>query len=198
MIYKKLANIQKDLVATKSQYNNFGKYSYRSCEDILQAVKPLLQREECGLILSDDIVEVGGRVYVKATATLFDKDDNETTQNTAFAREDENKKGMDGSQITGSSSSYARKYALAGLFLLDDNKDADSWNKGDGQPQEKPKDKIISETKQQALIMAIEKLANKDQCYEWIKSTYGDIKTLTEPEFYAINQVLNRKRKDNE
>lgn len=118
----KLNEIQKQLKAPKGQINSFGNYKYRSCEDILEAVKPLLW--DSILTLSDDIVEIGGRVYVKATAT-FTQDDNQTVV-TAFARESETKKGMDDSQITGTASSYARKYVLNGLFLIDDTKDADT------------------------------------------------------------------------
>jgi len=119
---KKLSDIQKKLNAPKSQFNNFGKYAYRNLEDILQAVKPLLG--DCTIVISDDIKEVAGRVYVKATATF--SDGSQTIENTAFAREPMAKKGMDESQITGAASSYARKYALGGLLLIDDNKDADS------------------------------------------------------------------------
>lgn len=122
MIYKKLSEIQQTLKAPKGQVNKFGNYRYRSCEDILEAVKPLLG--DYALTLSDEMVEVGGRVYVKATATLTDGKDSAT--NTAFAREAEMKKGMDDSQITGATSSYARKYALNGLFAIDDTNDADT------------------------------------------------------------------------
>ena len=121
-IYKKLSGIQCELVATKGQYNNFGKYSYRSCEDILEAVKPLLDKYKVAIVIKDDIVLVGDRFYVKATATLIDSDTGETVEASAFARESADKKGMDASQVTGATSSYARKYALNGLFAIDDNK----------------------------------------------------------------------------
>lgn len=124
-VYDKLLKIQSELKAPKGQYNSFGKYYYRSCEDILEAVKPLCAKNNAVLKISDEIVEVGGRCYVRATATLTDVETAEKETNTAFAREDENKKGMDGSQITGASSSYARKYCLSGLFAIDDTKDAD-------------------------------------------------------------------------
>ena len=127
-IYKKLSRIQCELVATKGQYNNFGKYSYRSCEDILEAVKPLLDKYKVAIVIKDDIVLVGDRFYVKATATLIDSDTGETVEASAFARESADKKGMDASQVTGATSSYARKYALNGLFAIDDNKDADATN----------------------------------------------------------------------
>lgn len=119
-----LKKIQAELKAPKGQYNSFGKYHYRSAESILEAVKPLLATYGAELTLSDDIIEVGGRIYVKATAKITDGTENVVT--TAFAREPEDKKGMDSSQITGTASSYARKYALNGLFLIDDTKDADT------------------------------------------------------------------------
>lgn len=130
---KELIAIQSELKAPKSQFNKFGGYKYRKAEDILEAVKPLLAKQKCTLTITDDIVMVGNRIYVKSTATIKnEKGECETT--TGWAREEENKKGMDGSQITGASSSYARKYALNGLFAIDDNADSDTTN--DGQHQE--------------------------------------------------------------
>ncbi len=131
-ILSRLVKVQSELNAPKNQTNSYGGYNYRSCEDILEAVKPLLVKYELGLILSDEIVSVGDRIYVKATASLFDANDATipALSNCAYAREEETKKGMDASQITGSSSSYARKYALNGLFCIDDNKDADRTNNG--------------------------------------------------------------------
>lgn len=120
----KLSAIQMELKAPKGQYNSFGKYSYRSCEDILEAVKPLLSKNGLTLLLTDEPVAVGNRVYIKATARLIGGEDN--IEVTAYAREPEDKKGMDTSQVTGTASSYARKYALNGLFLIDDEKDADT------------------------------------------------------------------------
>ena len=129
---KELISIQSELKAPKSQYNKFGGYKYRKAEDILEAVKPLLAKQKCTLIITDDVVLIGNRIYVKATATIKnEKGECETT--TGWAREEETKKGMDGSQITGASSSYARKYALNGLFAIDDNADSDTTN--DGQHQ---------------------------------------------------------------
>ena len=125
-VTKKLMNIQRDLKAPKNQYNGFGKFNYRSCEDILEAVKPLLARENCTLLISDEIQDVGGRIYVKAKATIIDIEDGSQISNTAYARESVEKKGMDESQLTGTASSYARKYCLNGLFLIDDTKDADT------------------------------------------------------------------------
>lgn len=129
---KELIVIQSELKAPKSQFNKFGGYKYRKAEDILEAVKPLLAKQKCTLIITDDVVLIGNRIYVKATATIKnEKGECETTN--GWAREEETKKGMDGSQITGASSSYARKYALNGLFAIDDNADSDTTN--DGQHQ---------------------------------------------------------------
>lgn len=133
-IYTKLATIQKKLKCEKSQYNSFGKYKYRSCEDILKAVKPLLDETKTVLTLSDELVAIGERYYVKATATLLDTEESKDVpfiSTTAYAREEERKKGMDGSQITGTASSYARKYALGGLFDIDDGIDSDTTNTGE-------------------------------------------------------------------
>lgn len=124
---KELNTIQSLLKAPKDQYNKFGNYKYRNCEDILEAVKPLLFSQSCTLTISDEIVMIGTRYYVRATATIKNAN-GETETATAYAREDESKKGMDASQITGSTSSYARKYALNGLFCIDDTKDSDSLN----------------------------------------------------------------------
>lgn len=126
-IHEKLSQIQSKLNAPKGQYNSFGKYNYRNCEDILQALKPILAEHKCHVSLSDEVVMVGNRFYIKATATITDSENN-SFSTTAFAREAESKKGMDESQVTGSTSSYARKYALNGLFAIDDNKDADTLN----------------------------------------------------------------------
>lgn len=129
---KELISIQSELKAPKSQFNKFGGYKYRKAEDILEAVKPLLAKQKCTLTITDDVVLIGNRIYVKSTATIKnEKGECETT--TGWAREEETKKGMDGSQITGASSSYARKYALNGLFAIDDNADSDTTN--DGQHQ---------------------------------------------------------------
>ena len=122
---KELLQIQSELKAPKGQYNSFGKYKYRSCEDILEAVKPLCVKYGVILTLSDEIVQVGERYYIKATANLS-KEGCSDVSVTAYAREALDKKGMDDSQITGTASSYARKYALNGLFCIDDTKDADT------------------------------------------------------------------------
>ena len=147
-IYEKLMNIQKELKAPKGQYNSFGKYKYRSCEDILESVKPLLEKYKVTIILSDKLEQIGERYYIRAKAILIDTESNNSIENTAYAREEETKKGMDGSQITGTSSSYARKYALNGLLLIDDTKDADTdeftKENNKGKTKEEPKEKKIT------------------------------------------------------
>lgn len=127
-VYEKLMTVQTKLRAPKGQYNNFGKYSYRSCEDILEALKPLLAEVGAIVNVTDEIKLIGDRYYVEATASFIDTETGERMIAKASAREAETKKGMDDSQVTGSVSSYARKYALNGLFAIDDNKDADSTN----------------------------------------------------------------------
>lgn len=128
-IYKKLGVIQQNLKAPKDQYNSFGGYKYRSCESILEAVKPLLAHTGTVLTITDSVIEVGGRVYICASAVLADAETPaDTVSSFGYAREEETKKGMDASQVTGAASSYARKYALNGLFCIDDNKDSDVTN----------------------------------------------------------------------
>ena len=125
-ILTKLNKIQVELKAPKGQYNSFGKFRYRSCEDILEAVKPLLEKHKCVLIISDTIEQIGERFYVRADATIYDSESGECINNTALAREDEAKSGMASAQLSGATSSYARKYALNGLLCIDDAKDPDT------------------------------------------------------------------------
>ncbi|ABK61493.1 ERF family protein [Clostridium novyi] len=129
-VYEKLLRVQSELKAPKSQFNKFGNYAYRNCEDILESVKPLLLENKLSLTIADEILLVGDRYYIKATATVVDIETGDKESVSAFAREEENKKGMDASQLTGSTSSYARKYALNGLFCIDDTKDSDTTNTG--------------------------------------------------------------------
>ena len=176
-IYEKLSNIQNELKAPKGQFNKFGGYKYRSCEDILEAVKPLCKKNRATLILSDELENIGDRYYIKATATLVSIDeatvDNPAYKisNTSYAREEEQKKGMDGSQITGTASSYARKYALNGLFNIDDTKDADTdeFTK----QQQIDDEKVIDKTKVDALNKSIENAGIKDDVVELILGQYG-------------------------
>ena len=137
-VYSLLNKVQTELVAPKNQFNAFGKYNYRSCEDILEGVKPLLKELNCVILVSDSIEMIGDRIYVKATAKFVECETGDTIENTAYARESLTKKGMDDSQVTGATSSYARKYALNGLLLVDDSKDADSMdNSKEEAPQQK-------------------------------------------------------------
>lgn len=131
-----LHTIQSEIKAPKGQFNSFGKYKYRSCEDIVEAVKPVINKHGYYLTMTDEIIQVGERFYIKATATI--SNGTLTFSASAFAREEEQKKGMDGAQVTGAASSYARKYALNGLFAIDDTKDADATNTHD-KPENKPK-----------------------------------------------------------
>ena len=157
-VYKKLANVQAALKAPKGQYNSFGKYKYRSCEDIVESVKPLLKQNELLLTMTDEIRHIEGRFYVAATATIIDTTDGSSVMATAYAREEETKKGMDGSQVTGASSSYARKYALNGLFAIDDNKDSDATNTGDNEPKHEVKQEQTQKTPRQQLIARLNEL----------------------------------------
>ena len=144
-INEKLMRIQTQIKAPKNLYNSFGKYYYRNAESICESVKPYLEKENVSLILVDDMVAIGNRYYLKATARLLDNENNESIEVSAFAREPEQKKGMDESQITGTASSYARKYALNGLFLLDDTKDADEYHNQTAYQQANDKTTVTSE-----------------------------------------------------
>ena len=165
-VYEKLAIIQQELIAPKNQYNSFGKYNYRSCEDILEGLKPCLRNVRAAVTVSDEVVQIGERYYIKATATLHDTESNESISNTAYAREDEGKKGMDVSQVTGATSSYARKYALNGLFCIDDVKDADTRDNRQNEAKEQKQaeehqkefeNSVVSEVKVKALMVRCEK-----------------------------------------
>lgn len=140
-VHRKLKEIQKKLKAPKNQKNTFGGYKYRSCEDVLEAVKPLLYEQDCTLTIDDEMIAVVDSVYVKATATLTDCVSDSSVTTTAYAREQETAKGATAPQLTGACSSYARKYALNGLFCIDDTKDADATNKGD-ETQQAPKRRV--------------------------------------------------------
>lgn len=185
-IKEKLIKIQTELKAPKGQYNSFGKYNYRSCEDILEAVKPLLAKYNCVLTVRDELRAVGERYYVEAIATLEDADAVELDENymgnkiinTAFAREEEEKKGMDGSQITGTASSYARKYCLNGLFLIDDTKDADTDEYRKTTTKEEPKKEVKPITQEEMGKLRMEMLrTGKDESV--ICQTFN-IKDITE------------------
>lgn len=195
---KELIAIQSELKAPKTQFNKFGGYKYRKAEDILEAVKPLLAKQKCTLIITDDIVLVGNRIYVKATATIKNEK-GECETSTGWAREEETKKGMDGSQITGASSSYARKYALNGLFAIDDNADSDATN--DGQHQAAQQQTQQPAAQQPATpqyhtndlnegLSFLSRCVNKDNLV-WVVQTY---KPLTaSPQFM---QAVSAKKKE--
>ena len=207
-IYTKLSHIQNELKAPKNQFNKFGNYKYRSCEDILEALKPLCAKYKATLIIYDEIVMIGDRYYVKAMAKLYDQETTEYIEAYAFARESQAKKGMDDSQVTGATSSYARKYALNGLFNIDDTKDFDTneahqqnTQKGNTQPKRQPQQQGF----EQANLMA-----NIDECLKKLKelgvdinskgsidfidkynNNLHDINIMTESEKYNYLKVLN-------
>lgn len=170
-MFGKLVDIQNELKCNKGQYNSFGKYKYRSCEDILENIKPILKKYSCSLMLSDEIVLVGERYYVKATATICDVKTKETASVSALAREDKELKGMSASQITGTSSSYARKYALNGLFCIDDTKDADT-DEFANQMEAFDLDKKIDNVKVKALKMSIEKASLGEDVVKTVLSDF--------------------------
>lgn len=199
-IYDNLAKVQQALKAPKDMRNNFGNYNYRSCESILEAVKPLLAKYDLALTLTDEMVQVGDRVYVKATATVFPTGDNDgevCVSVDAYAREEESKKGMDSSQVTGAASSYARKYALNGLFCIDDNKDSDATNthgKDDEKPKTPDREPVVDSVAEQAeallkrdgdMVYAIcENCGN--YIYDW-KRKNGEVMPVRD---FVINALL--------
>lgn len=183
-IYEKLGIIQSKLKAPKGQYNSFGKYKFRSCEDILEAVKPLLAETKTVLSVTDRMEVVGDRIYVRAEAHLNDCEDTGEITTVAYAREEESKKGMDSSQVTGAASSYARKYALNGLFCIDDNKDSDSTNIGDKTTGQKVEPEKKTEMISSENVMSIKNIIDKypeSKLMEQIKTRFkvDDIKSLT-------------------
>ena len=190
---KRLIAIQNELKCNKSQYNSFGKYSYRSCEDILEAVKPLLAKHGCALMLRDSIENIGNRFYVKAEALLYAEDGTLIGMANAYAREDETKKGMDGAQVTGASSSYARKYALNGLFCIDDTKDADATNrheKDDSAPSEDNKS-VLSDYQKKVI------LSYPPETQAWACNYYG-LLSIDEMSAEQATEIINAVKKKKE
>lgn len=190
---EKLIKIQSELKAPKGQLNKFGGYKYRSCEDILEAVKPLCARENVQLTISDEIVQIGDRYYVKATASVTDG--NETVSVHALAREEESKKGMDASQLTGATSSYARKYALNGLFCIDDTKDADTdefteRTKGQGKKQKADAPKSNELTYREKLIIYAKEAGIP---FAELAKDYGLNSQTTEERFKEVLEDLEGK-----
>ena len=174
--------LQNELKAPKSRYNSFGKYAYRSCEDIVEAIKPLLVKYRVSLNLSDTMEVVGDRYYIKAKAQLFDTESDQELISCGWAREDETKKGMDGSQITGTASSYARKYALNGLLLIDDTKDADT-------------DEYAKQTGRKEDYMAtISKFKNIADLEIWWQSNLDDLKA--QPNYKELFAAASQKGKE--
>ena len=190
-VYEKLIAIQSELKAPKSQYNNFGKYAYRNCEDILEALKPLLKEHKSTIYIADEIVTVLDRFYIKATVTFIDAETGEKIINTAYAREEECKKGMDGSQVTGASSSYARKYALNGMFAIDDTKDSDFTNtttKGDNPG--------LSEAQIKRLLAIASKVnISADDVKKVVAKNFGvqDLRKMSKQQYDEICSRLEKK-----
>ena len=188
-LHEKLLAIQTKLKAPKGQYNSFGKYSYRSAEDILEAVKPLNAEQGVLLTITDEIKEVGGRIYVVATATVSDGTDE--LKVSAFAREPENKKGMDESQITGATSSYARKYALNGLYAIDDNKDADT-DEHKQQQENAPKKQQGQKQQAQKQQQQQEKGFTEQELHELVEKYVRNIEALGVDRAKLIEFVCNK------
>lgn len=195
-IYEKLMNIQQELKAPKGQYNSFGKYKYRSCEDILESVKPLLEKYKVTIILTDKLEQIGERYYIRAKAILIDTESNNSIENTAYAREEETKKGMDGSQITSTSSSYARKYALNGLLLIDDTKDADT----DEFAKENNKGKTKEESKEKKItpgqLKVLSKLYTGDNLVKLLE--LNKIYKLEDMSMEKANEIILKLKKKGE
>ncbi len=190
-IYKKLSKVQSELKAPKGNYNSFGKYKYRSCEDIVEAVKPLLSENGLTMIICDSIEVVGDRYYVKALVKLIDIETGDIIEAQAFAREEESKKGADGSQVTGASSSYARKYALNGLLCIDDTKDADATN--DHGQQVAAEQKKINADKVTVIVNLLgETGTNVDEFLKYFKVT--DVSQMNEMQFKKAVQLLEKKK----
>jgi len=189
----KLYNIQQELKAPKGQFNNFGKYKYRSCEDILESLKGLLGKERCILTISDTVESIDNRYYIVATVRLTDVDTAEEIITTARAREEENKKGMDGSQVTGSSSSYARKYALNGLFAIDDTKDSDVTNQHT-ETSVQTNDRQISQKQLDFIIKLINQKKYTEEQKQKILEKYSVkmLKELTSFQAKELIDILNK------
>jgi hypothetical protein len=175
-IYEKLSNIQQELKAPKNQYNSFGKYKYRSCEDILEGVKPVCNKHRATLVIRDELELLGDRFYVKAIATLYDWDSDMKIENSAYAREELTKKGMDSSQITGATSSYARKYALNGLFNIDDTKDADTDAYANQTNHKSKRQQTQAKPQQSSVQSKKEENATRESMLEYLVAMYKEYK----------------------
>ena len=208
-IFEKLVAIQSELKAPKSQYNSFGKYNYRNCEDILEAFKPLGLKYSAAVTINDEIVLIGERYYIKSTARLIDAEsEGKFVENFACAREEDEKKGMDSSQVTGSTSSYARKYALNGLLAIDDTKDSDTTNTGDNNAQSQKTAKIAPKTGDKAKSFVpltkaemVEKygVSSPEKTAVWLEGKFGkEMKNFTEEETAWCRAELERKKREKE
>jgi hypothetical protein len=209
-IFSKLLSIQNELKAPKNQYNKFGKYNYRSCEDILEAIKPLCLKYGAVLLVDDYVEQVGERFYIKAKASLIDIDTEQEIYACAYARESENKKGMDSAQVTGATSSYARKYALNGLFCIDDTKDVDTQEYQEKKQTNNNQSKNINNYEQvgieQATLLGeidkrVEELFNlgvdvkSEGALHFINkfnNNKSDVNTMTQAERYNYKNVLEK------
>ena len=197
-IQEKLMNIQYELKCNKSQYNSFGRYAYRSSEDILEAVKPLLYKYKATLVINDDIVLIGDRFYVKATSKITDIETGECVESTAFAREDESQKGMSSAQVTGSVSSYARKYSMNALFAIDDNKDADSTNTcgKDIKPNMTPVGGLSEAQIKRLFAIGNKAGFKKDVVEATVKKMFGcEPKDMTKDQYNIVCERLEKKVK---
>ena len=197
-IQEKLMNIQYELKCNKSQYNSFGRYAYRSSEDILEAVKPLLYKYKATLVINDDIVLIGDRFYVKATSKITDIETGECVESTAFAREDESQKGMSSAQVTGSVSSYARKYSMNALFAIDDNKDSDATNTHgkDIKPNMTPVNGLSEAQIKRLFAIGNKAGFKKDVVEATVKKMFGcEPKDMTKDQYNTVCERLEKKVK---
>ena len=197
-VYEKLMTVQTKLRAPKGQYNSFGRYSYRSCEDILEALKPLLAEVGAIVNISDEVKLIGDRFYVEATAMFLDCETGDSVVARASAREDETKKGMDLAQVTGSVSSYARKYALNGLFAIDDNKDSDATNTHgkDIKPNMTPVSGLTEAQLKRLYAIGNKAGFKKDVVGATVKKMFGcEPKDMTKDQYNTVCERLEKKVK---
>ena len=197
-VYEKLMAVQTKLRAPKGQYNSFGRYSYRSCEDILEALKPLLAEVGAIVNISDEVKLIGDRFYVEATAMFLDCETGDSVVARASAREDETKKGMDLAQVTGSVSSYARKYALNGLFAIDDNKDSDATNTHgkDIKPNMTPVSGLSEAQIKRLFAIGNKAGFKKDVVEATVKKMFGcEPKDMTKDQYNTVCERLEKKVK---
>lgn len=189
-IYEKLLAVQSELKCNKSQYNSFGEYYYRNAEDILEAVKPLLAKAKATITINDEIVNIANRFYVRATVKIIDIESGEVVETTAYAREPESKKKLDESQITGSTSSYARKYALNGLLLIDDTKDSDYAPDSNSKSAAAPKNNFLSRETQEEInrrIMEYSKAAKIP-----VSSVIAELSKVVKKEIQTVDEADGR------